>query len=104
MKIRNVAIAMAIATAAASFGAAAQSDCSDFTVAPPAPLEEAMSLAPGPGYLWASGYWECQADTYQWVGGNWIREQPGYTWDPSHWEYRMGGHWELHRGHWSFDS
>jgi hypothetical protein len=37
----------------------------------PAPLVEAIPIAPGPGYDWAPGYWNWDGSTWVWVYGGW---------------------------------
>jgi WXXGXW repeat (2 copies) len=68
--------------------------------APPAPLAEVVTVAPGPGYLWIGGY-------YHWYGGRWVwyrghYERPpraGMHWIAARYEFRGGarvyiaGHW-----------
>jgi hypothetical protein len=37
----------------------------------PAPLVEAIPVAPGPGYDWVPGYWNWDGTTWVWVYGGW---------------------------------
>ena len=74
--------------------------------APPPVQYEVVSVAPGPGFIWVSGYWEWTGVQYAWVSGRWQRPPSGYTvWvGPryervrSGWRYRPG-HWNKGRGH-----
>jgi hypothetical protein len=46
------------------------------TKAPPAPLYEALPVAPGPDYVWIGGHWH-------WNGGRWVWHR-GYYSRPPH--------------------
>lgn len=46
------------------------------TKAPPAPLDEARPVAPGPDYVWIGGHWH-------WNGGRWVWHR-GYYSRPPH--------------------
>jgi WXXGXW repeat (2 copies) len=43
--------------------------------------------APGPDYVWASGYWSWSGRGYLWVTGDWIPGRPGYATYPRHETY-----------------
>jgi hypothetical protein len=58
------------APAAAPSPPAAASSNSD-PAAAPAPLVEAVPLAPGPGYQWMPGYWVWGNSGWVWVYGDW---------------------------------
>jgi len=59
----------ALAVAAATMPAVSEARVSfDRSIAPPAPLVEAVP-APRPGYVWAPGYWTWQGDRYNWIAG-----------------------------------
>ncbi len=68
---------------------------------PPAPLAVgAVGYAPGPGYVWADGFWDLRGSRWVWVGGEWRRPpRPHAVWVRSHWEPR-GHSWRFHRGYW----
>lgn len=86
MKLRNIAIVAALLAAPLSQSAFAQLDAPLApSTPPPAPLDEAMPLQPGPAYVWAPGYWSLDAGRYDWVGGAWML--PGYDY---------GLHFRLH--------
>lgn len=69
-------------------------------VAPPVPVVETYGVAPGPGYIWAGGYWNWEAGRHVWVGGHWESPHPGYRWEPHRWVHERDG-WHLSRGHWA---
>src|SRR5881394_3007224 len=60
---------------------------------PPPPVRvETQTVAPGPGYIWTSGYWRWTGTTYVWVPGTWvIRPRPTAVWVEGHWVRRPGG-------------
>src|SRR5580658_10513503 len=60
---------------------------------------------PGPGFLWAPGYWAWGDGDYYWVPGTWVEApQPGYLWTPGYWGWNEGvylwhgGYWGEHVG------
>jgi len=70
------------------------------TEAPPPVRVETRTVAPGPGYVWTSGYWRWTGAGYQWVPGSWIvRPRPAAIWVEGHWVRRAGG-WIWVAGHW----
>jgi hypothetical protein len=70
------------------------------TEAPPPVRVETRTVAPGPGYVWTSGYWRWTGARYEWVSGNWIvRPRTTAVWMEGHWERRPGG-WVWIGGHW----
>jgi hypothetical protein len=67
---------------------------------PPAYQEEAVGIAPGPGYLWIRGYWEWGGAQYNWVPGRWaMRPHPRAVWVPGGWHSARRG-WYFRPGHW----
>lgn len=70
------------------------------TEAPPPVRVETRTVAPGPGYVWTSGYWRWTGARYEWVPGGWIvRPRTTAVWMEGHWERRAGG-WVWIAGHW----
>jgi hypothetical protein len=70
------------------------------TRAPPPVRVETQTVAPGPGYVWTTGYWRWTGSDYVWVPGNWIaRPRPAAVWVAGHWVRRPGG-WAWIAGHW----
>ena len=69
-------------------------------VAPPPPRVERYGVAPGAGYVWASGYWGWRGGAYAWVPGRWDRPpRARAVWAPGYWEHR-GGRYRFHDGRW----
>jgi hypothetical protein len=58
--------------------------------APPAPRQEFIGAAPGPGYAWIGGHWAWR-NGWVWMRGHWDR-RAGYVWSPGHWDRRDGGY------------
>src|SRR5258705_2150200 len=42
------------------------------TRAPPPVRVETQTMAPGPGYVWTTGYWRWTGSDYVWVPGSWL--------------------------------
>jgi hypothetical protein len=67
---------------------------------PPPPRYGVMGVAPGPGYVWADGYWDRRGGNWSWVGGRWTRPpRPRAVWVPGEWRSEHG-HYRFYRGHW----
>ena len=68
---------------------------------PPPPVRvETQTVAPGPGYVWTTGYWRWTGTTYVWTPGTWVvRPRPTAVWVPGHWVPRYNG-WVWVPGHW----
>jgi hypothetical protein len=64
-------------------------------VGPPAPIVEARIVAPGPGYVWVSGYHTWNGSAYVWVPGRWnMPPRPRARWVAGHWAHeRHGWYW-----------
>jgi hypothetical protein len=69
-------------------------------LAPPALPVYVQPAVPGPGYLWAPGYWAWGPEGYYWVPGTWVlAPQPGFLWTPGYWGFERGGYF-WHGGYW----
>lgn len=68
-------------------------------VAPPAPREEVIGVAPVQGYVWIAGYWSWVGGRHEWVNGHWAAGRPGFHWVAHTW-VRQGDGWRMHEGHW----
>jgi hypothetical protein len=68
-------------------------------VAPPAPREEIVGVAPAPGYVWMGGYWGWVGDRHEWVPGHWAPPRAGRHWVGHQW-VRQGDGWRMRPGHW----
>jgi YXWGXW repeat-containing protein len=94
--IKTPIAALALA-ASVAFGAlmsptpaVAQIDLTVMIAPPPLPVYEQPPI-PGPGYLWAPGYWSYGPYGYYWVPGTWV-EPPtvGLLWTPGYWGWSTG--------------
>jgi WXXGXW repeat (2 copies) len=67
---------------------------------PPPPLAEVVSSAPGPGYVWVTGYYHWDGAGYVWVPGRWVLPPPGrHAWVPGMW-VEDHGRYVWRDGHW----
>ena len=69
-------------------------------VPPPPARAEVYGVAPGPGFVWVTGYWGWRGGRYAWEPGRWARPpRPRSVWVPGYWE---GHHnrYRYHEGHW----
>ena len=87
---KRAIIAFALAAFLVPLATRAQVSVS-ITVAPPAlPVYEQPEL-PGPGYIWAPGYWAYGPEGYFWVPGTWVEPpQVGLLWTPGYWAWESG--------------
>lgn len=67
---------------------------------PPAPIYEAVGVAPGPGFLWIGGYYHWSGGGWVWYRGHYARPpHPGAAWVRARFEVR-GGRRIYHAGYW----
>jgi hypothetical protein len=68
---------------------------------PPAPMAVgAVGYAPGPGFVWADGFWDLRGGRWVWVGGAWRRPSHGHAvWVRPYWE-QHGRSWRFRKGYW----
>lgn len=64
------------------------------SVAPPAPLNEAVP-PPRQGHVWAPGHHEWRGNQYVWVPGHWVQARAGYDYREPRWVQRGDGSWQL---------
>ena len=70
------------------------------TVAPPPLPVYAQPVIPGPGWIWAPGYWAWAPYGYYWVPGTWVRPpRVGLLWTPGYWGW-VNGFYVWHAGYW----
>jgi hypothetical protein len=69
-------------------------------IAPPVLPVYVQPPVPGPGYIWAPGYWAYGAEGYYWVPGTWVvAPYVGALWTPGYWGWGSGAYlW--HAGYW----
>ena len=69
-------------------------------VAPPVPVVEVRSVAPGPEFVWISGYHRWDGQRYLWVSGHWERRPHARArWVEGRWRHHNNG-WYWIEGHW----
>src|ERR1700729_725158 len=68
-------------------------------VGPPEPRVEVVGVAPTPGYVWLSGYWNWVDGRHEWVEGRWSAPRAGHHWVAHQW-VRQGDGWRMKPGHW----
>jgi len=67
---------------------------------PPPPRYGVVGVAPGPGYVWADGYWDWRGGNWAWVGGHWMHPpRSGAVWVAPRW-HQEGHRWRRERGYW----
>ena len=67
---------------------------------PPPPRYGVIGVAPGPGYIWADGYYNRAGNGWVWVAGRWARPPRGRSaWVRPEWRQEHGN-WRFHRGYW----
>ncbi len=53
---------------------------------PPPPRYAVVGVAPGPGFVWTSGYWDLRGSNWAWVEGRWMRPpRPRAVWVAPEW-------------------
>jgi len=67
---------------------------------PPADQVEIAGPAPGPEYVWVSGYHRWDGVHYVWVSGRWERRpHANAEWQPGAWRHHSSG-WYWTEGRW----
>jgi hypothetical protein len=89
---------------ASAFAAPAFAQVGIYVRTAPPPLRyEVRPALPGPGYVWADGYWNWAGARYVWVPGAWRRPPyAGAYWNHPHYDHYPQG-WAYHEGHWDHD-
>lgn len=102
MKIRNVLLSGVLAASALLAGCAPHAYVAAYVPGPPPSpyVVGAVGYAPGPGYVWADGFWDLRGGRWVWAEGYWARPpHPHAYWVPAHWVQRNHG-WRRVEGHW----
>ncbi len=66
---------------------------------PPDPIPESAPPGPGPGYVWANGYWDWTGSEWTWNSGYWAPQQPGYLYIGPRFEF-VDGRPVYYRSYW----
>ena len=101
MKMKQAVLAGVMLASSAMTACASQAYVAYQVTPPPAPMAVgAVGYAPGPGFVWADGFWDLRGGRWAWVGGEWRRPPRGRAvWVRPNWEPR-GRSWRFHRGYW----
>jgi WXXGXW repeat (2 copies) len=104
----NQPIVRALLLTLLTFGSTSASFAAVFVsvdIAPPPLPVYAQPIAPGPGYIWAPGYWAYGDYGFYWVPGTWVLIPfVGALWTPGYWGWDDGrciwhaGYWGRHVG------
>ena len=93
---------LVLAGLASTLPASARADTRIYVrIGPPAAIVETRPVAPGPRYVWVTGYHRWNGTAYVWVPGRWRLPPSHYSvWVAGHWAhhphngyYWVGGHW-----------
>jgi hypothetical protein len=67
---------------------------------PPPPRYGMIGIAPGPGYVWAEGFYDLRGGAWIWVPGRWMAPpHPRARYVPGRW-VRHGRDYRFHEGRW----
>ena len=67
---------------------------------PPRAVKEVITVSPGPGYVWVSGYHRWSGGAHLWVSGHWeLGPRAHARWVPGRWQHDRHG-WYWVEGHW----
>jgi hypothetical protein len=105
MTIRNILLTGVLAASSLLAGCASHAYVAAYVPGPPAQpyVVGAVGYAPGPGYVWADGYWDLRGSRWVWAEGHWVHApRPHAYWAPAHWEQTNHG-WRRMEGHWRRD-
>jgi WXXGXW repeat (2 copies) len=95
--LRGIALALLLATLPLAANAGVFVSVS---IGPPVLPVYVPPPVPGPGYIWAPGYWAWSGAEYYWVPGTWVlAPAPGLLWTPGYWGW-AGGVYAWHAGYW----
>jgi hypothetical protein len=103
MRMVRLSFVRSLVLAVTLFAASAASSAAVFvsvSVAPPALPVYEQPIAPGPGFIWAPGYWAWGPEGFYWVPGTWVpAPYVGALWTPGYWGWD-GAFYIWHAGYW----
>jgi hypothetical protein len=97
--LKKILLTAVIATAFSAVPIAATARPVIITIAPPAPVQEAVP-ALRRGQQWVPGNHVWRQGRYQWVSGHWVKARAGYSYTSSRWVER-NGRWSMEQGRWA---
>jgi hypothetical protein len=96
----NRGLPIAVLIASVTLTACASRPYGYYRVPPPPAAYGGYRAAPGPGYVWAEGFYDLRGGRWVWVSGRYMRPpRPYAVWVPGRWEQNGHG-WRFHQGHW----
>jgi WXXGXW repeat (2 copies) len=99
--IRKMSAAFILALTISGCATAAPAVRAYVRIGPPAPIVEARTFAPGPGYVWIAGYHRWDGAAYVWVPGQWERPPRARArWAAGHWVHNGRRGWYFVDGRW----
>jgi hypothetical protein len=105
MTIRNILLTGVLAASSLLAGCASHAYVAAYVPGPPAQpyAVGAVGYAPGPGYVWADGYWDLRGSRWVWAEGHWVHAPHAHAyWVPAHWDQTNHG-WRRVEGRWRHD-
>jgi hypothetical protein len=101
MNMKQAVLAGVMLASSALTACASQAYVAYQVAPPPAPMAVgAVGYAPGPGFMWADGFWDLRGGRWVWVGGAWRRPPHGHAvWVRPYWE-QHGRSWRFRKGYW----
>ncbi len=100
--MKNYKSLLAGALLLATLSSAAFADSFNLTIGtpPPAPVVEAIPVAPGPDYVWRPGYWRWVDERHVWIPGHYAQPpHPHAVWEAPRWDHHEDGY-HFQEGHW----
>jgi len=102
VKLRYLLLSGVLAASSLLAGCASHAYVAAYVPGPP-PRPYAMGAvgyAPGPGYVWADGFWDLRGGRWAWSEGHWMRPPRARAyWVAPRWVQTNHG-WRRMEGHW----
>ncbi len=102
MKIHRILLSAVLSASAILSGCASHAYVAAYVPGPPPPSYAvgAVGYAPGPGYVWADGFWDLRGGNWVWARGYWAKPpHPRARWEATRW-VRTNHGWRRVEGRW----
>ena len=102
MKTRNLLLSGVLAACSLLAGCASHAYVADYAPGPPPRpyVVGAVGYAPGPGFVWADGFWDRREGRWAWSEGHWMRPPHARAyWVSPRW-VRTNHGWRREEGRW----
>lgn len=102
MKFRNVLLSAVLAASSMLASCAPHAYVAAYVPGPPERpyAVGAVGYAPGPGYVWADGFWDLRGGRWAWAPGYWTHAPRRHAyWAPAHWG-QTNHRWRRIDGRW----